>query len=375
MTTTFPVANVKQNTETLPSMGVMGRLTYTSSQYAAQPVLTKAGEAFGANTPNVIKDVEHKHGLLEALHVAFDAHYPLVLSPDDIWLAIAQGFSTHVLGNSEALRARFLPGSQEGEQKDLFVEFDFPKGDPNNDWPSVFGEFGQLIGNFIGEEKVRLVRANFSTTGPIERAASEIVLMEAMSNYFTYSGGTLCGIPEITLLGTVEDWKDVVTRTQALAEFQLDWWVNDLVPTLRQFVAAAEGRPDTEFWQSIYKLNGGSGGPYVTGWVNQFFPYLPGSRRTPQNRFAFGDGLKRTFECGWGDGPNPDVFPWGLAKVPFTWVINGVPTYKMQFMGGFVGAHQDEDLRIRPSIGWVVRDAVEDRGETKEEAEARIFRR
>ncbi len=43
---------------------------------------------------------------------------------------------------------------------------------------------------------------DFSTTGPIERAASEIVLMDAMQSYFDYVLQWICGTPEVTLLGS-----------------------------------------------------------------------------------------------------------------------------------------------------------------------------
>jgi len=48
------------------------------------------------------------HPLIEAVHVAFSQHRPLSLSPDDIWLVIAQGFGHHVTKNAEALRGRLV---------------------------------------------------------------------------------------------------------------------------------------------------------------------------------------------------------------------------------------------------------------------------
>jgi len=360
MPTTFQVTNVKQNTERLPAATVLERLTMppwvnprTQSAVKGQSIINEAGaEAFGANTPDVIKVYAPKNGFLQAVHIAFADHYPLVLSPDDIWLAIAQGFSQHVLKNAEALRQRFVLGSKEGEKKLIEIRRDgFVKGSPHNDWPGAFDEFSAKIGENIGQEKVKLVRSNFSTTGGVEKAASEVVLMESMSAYFTYAVRTCCGIPEITLLGTVQDWKDVVARAQALAEFDLSWWVNDLVPTLDEFVRAAEGRANAKFWQSLYKESGGSGGPFVTGWINQFFPYLryDSPRR---NSYAFGEHLKGG--AGW-HGPSPDDLPLGLSRAPFTWFYFD-QKFEMEFLGGFVGAHQMESGAIRPSIGWLVGD-------------------
>jgi len=48
------------------------------------------------------------HPLVDAVHVAFSGHRPLTLSPDSIWLVIAQGFGHHVAENAEVLRHRLV---------------------------------------------------------------------------------------------------------------------------------------------------------------------------------------------------------------------------------------------------------------------------
>src|SRR6185436_7574099 len=83
-----------------------------------------------------------------------------------------------------------------------------------------------------------------------------------------------CGIPQIVLEGTPEDWAVLAERTRGLGQFGLAWWTEALAPILDEFVAASRGRANVPFWQSIYKLDGGSGGPYTSGWITAFFPYL-----------------------------------------------------------------------------------------------------
>ena len=56
----------------------------------------------------------------------------------------------------------------------------------------------------------------FSTTGQVEATAFEISLMEAMKNYFQFYCHTMCGIPEVTLEGNVEDYLSIVDRIDAL---------------------------------------------------------------------------------------------------------------------------------------------------------------
>jgi hypothetical protein len=63
----------------------------------------------------------------------------------------------------------------------------------------------------------------------------------------------VCGIPEVTIEGTSDDWRRIRARIEVLETFGLDWWVSRLRPILDEFVHAADGKPDREFWQAIYK--------------------------------------------------------------------------------------------------------------------------
>ena len=62
----------------------------------------------------------------------------------------------------------------------------------------------------------------------------------------------ICGIPSITLEGTVDDWTQLQARALELAEYDLGWWIEALKPVLDQFVAASSGIVDQEFWSKIY---------------------------------------------------------------------------------------------------------------------------
>ena len=78
--------------------------------------------------------------------------------------------------------------------------------------------------------------------------------MGAVQSYFSYELLTLCGIPEITLEGTVDDWRSIRRRAQVLEEYELSWWLAGLIPVLDELVATATGRVDTAFWSSLFKL-------------------------------------------------------------------------------------------------------------------------
>src|SRR5262249_6294224 len=141
------------------------------------------------------------------------------------------------------LRARFV--RHQSKAKITIERPDFILGQPNP-WPEAFSLFSDGIAAHVG--KLRdLVVADFSTTSPVERAASEVLLMDAFQGYFEYEMRAGCGIPQITLLGTPDDWRSVRQRASMLSEFELAWWTRSLLPVLDQLVETAEGRVDQGF--------------------------------------------------------------------------------------------------------------------------------
>jgi Domain of unknown function (DUF4419) len=352
---TFDVSEVSIETVVLPVSSLL---------QALRSRLGTTVEACGSNLPVCVAqsspddEAPPHHPFVAAVHSAFAHHYPLTLSPDDVWLCIAQGVAIHMEVNGEALRERFV--RHEGKVRIEIRRDSFVKGSPHNDWPGCFSEFSDRIAQYVGKKR-DLVVADFSTTGPVEKAASEIVLMSVMRHYFDYLTMTLCGIPRVTLLGTLDDWRSIRRRTEALAEFDLGWWTESLLPVLDQIVAAAAGRPKRAFWKSFYKWKTSSGGPYVSGWINTLFPYLQpiaegdvaGIPIANDYVSCWMDELSSTF----GGGPQALDFPLGLSKVPFLWKFHG-DSYPMEFVSGFVGVSQDPvDRSLRPAIGWAVCNA------------------
>ena len=168
-----------------------------------------------------------------------------------------------------------------------------------------------------------------------------------------------------------------------------------MAPILEEFVRASGGKVNAPFWQSICKVDGGSGGPYFNGWFTAFFPYLwdwksgraldlnpwagailerpqrshadakrsglrvnraevPGQGETTL-RIAVDDNVREP--PAYSDGLMTASFPSGLARAPFRWhYLRQI--FEMEFLAGFVGVRQDADtLALRPEIGWAVREA------------------
>ena len=330
-----------------------GRLPVTSLEKSLAARLPQSCEAAACNLGGLVES--RSHGFLAAVHAAFDQHYPLVLSPDDVWLCLAQGFAAHVHLHAEALRGRLV--RHEGKAQITVRRDDLVRGSPSNDWPGVFAELSDRVHDHVGQAS-DLVVADFSTTGPVERAASEVVLFHALQPFLECAVITLCGIPEITLLGTPADWLSIRRRAERFAEFDLSEWTMALLPVLDRIVKTAQGEVDRAFWQSFYKWDDQSGGPCVTGWINVLFPYLDKQElQRPWPRVCWNQHLG-SWEHGlnalFGGGPCSNDFLLGLSSAPFTWDYLGIKI-PMLFAGGFVGISQDAATgAVRPAIGWAI---------------------
>ena len=293
------------------------------------------------------------HPFTSCLHDSYAEHRPIIFSPDMFWLLIAQGFANHVNMNAEVMRHHFV--DFQGKKKVIVRRDGFLKGSPENDWAGAYNEFAGKLVEFIGQDNHDRIVCSFSTTGLVERAANDLVLMDAMQSYFEFGCCTLCGIPCVTLEGTVEDWERLRDKTERLGEaYDVKWWTNGMLPVLERIVRNVAGADDPDLWQGIYKENGGSGGPFIHGWIIKFFPYLAsrkasqGLRRNPY--------LEKDDERSFFGGMTSNEWPSGLSKVPLSWLYYD-QIYEMEMLAGFAAYSQDKDTRaVRPRISWAVRD-------------------
>jgi hypothetical protein len=304
------------------------------------------------------------HPLLQAIHLAFSQHRPLILSPDGIWLAIVQGFGHHVHENAEALRDRVV--SHEGK-KDLVVE---AASLAVEHWPLFTAQFSAAIRGNSNEVLYETLMCRFSTTTPSIQTAMEIALMDVYERYFNYILVCVCGIPKITLQGTPADWRRMRERIEVLATYDLGWWTSRLAPILDEFVATAEGHPDRRFWQAIYKPKEAYGGEVASGWITDLFPYLgerPKRRRNEmigharENWILVNPKSERPpmFHAGVG----LDSFPSGLSRAPVKIKAKDSGSeIEIDLVGGFAGVgQQTDDCALFPIISWAVAERFEER--------------
>jgi hypothetical protein len=286
------------------------------------------------------------HPLVSASHIAYDKHLPLVISPDMIWLTIAQGVACHVNNNAEKLRKQFVKHG--GKEKIVVRRDEFRMGSKDNDWAGVFNEFSEQIQQKLIPTAYSILTPSFSTTGSVEKISYEITIMDTVKNYFQYTLKTLCGIPEVIVEGKVEDWEKLQDKVESLKnQFGLEWWIEKLLPVVTGMLQSVKNK-NGEFWKNWYKLSGSSGGPYIHGHITKLFPYKKSYESddlTEKSNFK---------EGGFGGEFTSDSFSGGLCSTPMIWEYY-LQQFQMNLMSGFVGYTQDKKTKsVRPKIGWAV---------------------
>ena len=287
--------------------------------------------------------VQLPHPFFDGMHQAYADHRPFVLSPDAVWLLICQGFSYHVNFNAEALRHLFV--DFEGKKTLIVVSNGISLDNPNSPWEHYFPEFTKQIAKYVGDSLVNTLTCNFSTSTVTTRAVSQITIMSAMQEYFDYKMYEICGIPQVILEGTPQDWHTIVERTEVLRKYKLDWWVDELLPVLRKIEKAANGEVDTKFWRGMYKHHDYNhemcGDPYylADGWIVKFYPY---------------DYYKeRNVFKGIVDGASN--LPAEIVSAPLEFTDINREKHNLTLWAGFVGLTQDsETFALRPEIGWFI---------------------
>ena len=306
-----------------------------------------------SNEKNLI--YQGKDAFYKTLVDAYANHQSVTLSPDMVWLVISQGFARYVNAHAEELRPKLV--NHEGKM-DLVIETDKDLMTEEIDWPILINDFASQIDKHTKDNIAKTIVSDFSTTGSVERVASQITLMESVKSYFEYIVEYIaCGIPSITLDGSVEDWKRVREKTMQLKKYGLEKWIDSLDPILKEFILAADGKPNQIFWksmikkQSVDRLAGGGCLPEMPtkldGWLLKLFP--------DENGVTL-EEISHTKDM-----------PTEYVRVPFYYqVINPddgtiISRTPMELWAGFVGAKIDnENNMVTPMIGWFVSETKGD---------------
>ncbi|GAM25779.1 hypothetical protein SAMD00019534_089540 [Acytostelium subglobosum LB1] len=287
--------------------------------------------------------------------MAYSNHLHLVIRPDDVWLALITQFSYYVNGNAELLR-------------DKFVTFDGKRELRVSAGGSLFSApyeeltlmMSDKIAENIKDASIRdWVLPGFTTTTATDKIVGTIALMSTTKAYFDFVFELECGLPKVTLLGSVDDWKLIRQRLEGFLTFDtkdghMKRWVDMLLPVLDHMVRSAEGNPDVAWWNRIaHKREGGSGPTWLSGWITTFMAFDEDGKwqaDVPKVTVPFGE------EPGEFDSPWPIIdsqhIPRGFVSCPLKIDDNGTVYDTDIYSGHIVSKLINNQTTIVPQLDW-----------------------
>ena len=293
-----------------------------------------------------------KSSLIQGLIYAYKNHYPITVTPDMIWILVLQGFSRFMEKYAEQVREKFV--NFEGK-KDLKIDRlgYSPYTSTKEVWDGIMKEFVEKIGKNVGQETIDNLECNFSTTSPAALVTSQVSIMSAMKQYFTYRvlmAG--CGISSITLEGSLQDWEKIKSKLEFLSTKALKWWTKHLIPIIDNIIATKKyynskgklSKELIEFWKGMIRLKG-KGDMYdphmVNGWIVKFIPNLSNEKPEVYEEIYETNVPDQIISC----------------PMELTWLsLTGKKIdYSCSLFSGFYGMVQDkETFNVRPVIGYAI---------------------
>ena len=293
-----------------------------------------------------------KSSLIQGLVLSYKNHYPITITPDMIWILVLQGFSRFMEKYEDSVRDIFV--NFEGK-KELIVEIynKTPYTATKEDWDGIMKEFVEKIGQHVGQETTDSLECNFSTTSQVAKVTSQVAIMSAMKQYFTYKAKFIgCGISTVTLEGSMQDWEKIKSKLEFLSTKGLEWYTKHLIPIIDKILESKNyynyngqlNEELIEFWKGMVRVKG-KGDLYdpliINGWIVKFIPNL--SKKTPE---VYEEISEKQV---------PDQII--SCPMELTWIISPEKKidYKCSLFSGFYGMIQDkETFNVRPVIGYAI---------------------
>lgn len=222
-------------------------------------------------------------------------------------------------------------------------------------------KINEELKKILGEELIDILTPEFTTTTNDSKIVCKISIMDAFKKFFNYKMVLCgCGIPYLILEGTSEDYRKIISKAKKLRKYDLEWYIDRIIPHIEKMAEAKEGKIDVEHFKSIIQVKEKTEEyyrpsarepdyvkyDYLEGWFLKFFGYYLRKYYSRQYDRFEGDTIKIN------DFAN-------LAKqmliCPFTVVevLTG-KSFEMQYRVGFVGCDQNEKKEVFPVMGWFV---------------------
>jgi hypothetical protein len=301
---------------------------------------TNRNKIFYAYSDSISPFIEYRSktsSFLDVLMLAYANHYPMEISPDDIWLMILDGFRLHVKNNRNALKNRFVAPGTDTVITVLDNSLSFES--THNEWFWTIASLSELLQSKLPKKTGVPLKTKFSTTSPVDNNISRSMVMAVASEYYSFVVRTSCGIPKIKVNGTKEDWVLLKESFNKLAlQLNMKWWTKGLNPVLDEFINIFDGKINLEHWKNIYKYYNpkGCGSPSFDGWISRFLPYTKELTNNGEVYVKHSDWNKRIY---FHDVPS------GITFVDVKWIYYG-RTIPLKLYTGFIGIQVDTTKKM-----------------------------
>ncbi|KAM9980145.1 hypothetical protein ACTFIZ_006392 [Dictyostelium cf. discoideum] len=298
------------------------------------------------------------NSFVQSCFLAYSNHHSLIIRVDDIWMAILVQFSSYLNANAEQLRSKIVDFQG---KKQLVVSGNGTLMTAN--YESLTIRMTEEIEKNIKDPSIReWVNKPFSTTTPNDTMAASIALMATVKSYFEYKMCLMCGLPEVTLEGTLDDWIDLKNRIEKLKEFDFKGnkdgsvmkdWSEMLSPIIDKIIDSVNGKPDIEWWNRIANQEGAGSGPrYISGWITAFCVFNNDGKWMGKNKVRCEFGGKK-LNTDWIFVDTNEI-PKGFLFVPVKIDDNGTE-YNTEFFAGHMAVSTlDKSKTIKPNIDWCI---------------------
>ena len=293
-----------------------------------------------------------KKSLIQGLSLAYKNHFPIIISPDMIWILILQGYSRYMEKYAENDREKYV--NFEG-QKTLYINRSNLQlsSATEKDWAGIMDECVEQISQYVGKETISNLKSDFSTTNDTTLVVSHTSIMSAMKQYFKYEvlfEG--CGVSYIILEGSLEDWKKIKSKLNYLSKFSLDWWTEHLIPIIDNIIKTKEyydahkniNNELIEFWKDMIKVKDSYDIYFpdiINGWIIKFIPKLDEEKPKLYEELHEKDIPEQIISC-----PLKII---ELIEDKFKIL------YTCDLASGFFGMIQDKKtLAVKPVIGYAI---------------------
>ena len=239
-------------------------------------------------------------GFVDMAIECYNKHRPLYIDPKVIWVTIVHQVYLLITYNSEKLRHKYV--NFQGKK-----DIELIRGDIDLD--AIALEFANKIDDIIIDKDFKKwICTKFSTSDNGDEVVLSIMMMGIFKNYFNYMV-TLCGIPEINILGTLQDWELLkqnlsnILDFECLEEYKIKKWHDDLNNLIDNFISAKQNTIDKDYWKNFvvgYHPFGSGALPYIKGHciiLNKFIVRCGNLVENCSDRLKFKDVCSEYTKC------------------------------------------------------------------------------